>query len=490
MTPPLALAGPAPPAWLVAPFVALLVLIATGPLFFPHLWHRRYPAFAAGLAAVVAAVYLALLRDAAPLVHAAEEFFAFVALVGALYVVAGTVLVETDAAGTPRSNTALLGLGAVLASVVGTTGASMLLIRPFLRMNGGRLRPYHVAFFIFAVSNAGGMLTPVGDPPLFLGFLRGVPFWWTLQHLALPWAIAVGGILAVFYVVDARNPARGTRATLAAAGADVRPGEGEDAAQIPVFQTRRHLVVVGRRGLAWLAVVIALIFVDPAVLPAMRGTVLDLKAFGLPFGLREVLLGVVAAVAYRTAEPAALAGNEFSFGPIREIAWLFAGIFVTMQPALELIRLWAVENAAGLSVTTFYVGTGLLSGVLDNAPTYVSFLAAAMGKFGADVNVPAQVAAFAAGARLPAETFYLEAVSVAAVLGGALTYIGNGPNFMVKAVAEASDAPTPTFGGYVFRYAVPVLVPIYALVWLVCFSGAIVPHPPDTATWPAAASPP
>src|SRR5690606_24960209 len=204
---------------------------------------------------------------------------------------------------------------------------------------------------------------------------------------------------------------------------------------------------------------------------------------GVPFGIREIIMFGVCVAAYKTAKPEALRGNEFSFEPIREVAWLFVGIFLTMQPALELIRLFAEQNAGALNQTTFYFGTCMLSGVLDNAPTYVSFLSAAMGKFGLDVNVPQHVFDFAlghdpsVGFYEPATTFYLQAISVAAVFFGALTYIGNGPNFMVKAIAESSGVPTPSFVAYVVKYALPILIPIYVVVWFIFFSGFVVPIP-------------
>lgn len=452
-----------PPGFLVLPFVALLAMIATGPLFYPHHWHRHYPKYAVGLGALVALYYLFALGASAPLVHAASEYLSFIALLAALFVASGTILVKTNFAGTPRVNTALLAVGAVLSNLIGTTGASMLLVRPYLRLNRGRIRPYHVVFFIFVVSNVGGALTPIGDPPLFLGFLRGVPFFWTVAHVWYIWLPTVLALLAVFYVMDRRNTAESVRAEVPS-DPDAEPGEHTALRRVP---TRAHVAVEGKVGFVWLALAIACVFLDPGV----AAWVPDLPALtGVPFGVREVLLFGICAAAYRTANREALAGNDFSFGPIKEVAWLFVGIFLTMQPALELIRLFAITHADGLDATMFYFGTGLLSAVLDNAPTYLSFLSAAMGKFGLDVNDPAAVALFAAPHVGAAETqHYLQAISVAAVFWGAVTYIGNGPNFMVKAIAESAGVETPSFVGYVVRYALPVLIPVYLLVWLVFF---------------------
>ena len=470
----------APPVWLVAPFVVLLGLIAAGPVLFPAHWHRRYPAYAVGLGALVAAYYLFAVDGGGAYVgHAVAEYVSFVALIGSLYVVSGGIFVETSLVRTPLANVALLAVGALLANVVGTTGASMLLIRPYLRINAGSLRPYHVVFFIFVVSNVGGMLTPIGDPPLFLGFLRGVPFGWTLEHLWPIWLLAVSLILLVFLIIDWRNRAPTTREALGPEGVpEALSTDGPLSPALPHGQTIR---ITGARHGLWLALVVGLVFLDPNVIAGVP----DLHALGLPVGLREILLGAVAVAAYRTADPRSLDGNDFTFGPIREVAWLFAGIFLTMIPALASIESAAAANADVLTPSLFFWATGALSGVLDNAPTYLAFLSAAMGAFASDapafggafvVDNPEAVRTLAIPGVPPLiGTRVVQAISAAAVLFGAMTYVGNGPNFMVKAIAEAAGAPVPSFGTYIWRYALPVLLPIYTLVWFVFFSGHVVP---------------
>ncbi|MEM1055048.1 MAG: sodium:proton antiporter [Bacteroidota bacterium] len=491
--------GELPPVWLVIPFVVLLLMIATGPLFYADFWHHHYPKVAVALGLLTASYYIFAMGDYIPILHAAEEYFAFIALLGSLYVASGCILIKTDFAGTPKANTALLLIGAVLSNFIGTTGASMLLIRPYMRLNAGRLKAYHIIFFIFLVSNVGGALTPIGDPPLFLGFLRGVPFFWTVTAVWYIWLPTILLLAAIFFIVDSRNKAVSVRGAAENAGQDVEPGNLPGVGAVPeapgvtdvndihtkgeanVDLSRKgpnpkKLQIEGTVGFAWLAVVIAAVFIDPKVIPALKDTVFDLVGtFHLPFGIREVIMGFVAFAAYKTADRAILKGNDFNFEPIKEVGFLFIGIFLTMQPALTLIGSFASENADALGVTAFYYGTGVLSGVLDNAPTYVSFLSAAMGKFGMDVNVPEMVNTFATGS---AETgFYLLAISVASVFWGALTYIGNGPNFMVKAIAESAGVETPSFVGYVVKYSLPILVPIYVIVWLVFFSGYVLPIP-------------
>lgn len=465
-------AAPAPPAWLVLPFVVLLGMIATGPLFYADFWHHHYPKVAVGLGLLVAAYYLFVLGDGASVHHAVAEYLSFIALLAALFVASGGILIETDFAGTPRANTILLVAGAVLANLIGTTGASMLLIRPYLRLNAGRIRPYHVVFFIFIVSNIGGALTPIGDPPLFLGFLRGVPFFWTVEHLWYIWLPAVAFLAAVFYVVDRRNTRKSVREVVPEEWLEDDLTATEAAATTTIPGPTRFRIVGGRNAL-WLAAVIACVFVDPTVIAGVPDLVHD---FHLPLGLREILMLGIAYLAYRTADPLALRGNGFSFAPIQEVAWLFVGIFLTMQPALKLIGVFAQHNASALTIHHFYFGTGMLSGVLDNAPTYVSFLAAAMAKFGLSIDSVAQVKEMAAGTVPGAleSWHYVQAISIASVFWGALTYIGNGPNFMVKSIADDAGIETPSFFGYVVRYALPVLVPLYLLTWLLFFSGWII----------------
>lgn len=437
--------GPLPPVWLVFPFVAILLLIALGPLFFSHHWHHHYPKYAVALGLSVAIYYLFVLDSPTPMFHAAAEYISFIALVASLFIAASGIFLNLNAKGTPRNNVILLFVAAVIANLIATTGSAMLFIRSFMRLNQGRLRAYHIVFFIFIVANVGGALTPIGDPPLFLGFLRGVPFFWTAAHVWYIWLPATVMILGVFYVLDSRNKHKGPE-----------PVEGE-----PVVS------LIGVKSFIWVAIIIGSVFLDPNIfdwVPNLH------DILGVPFGIREIIMLAVAVLAYLTADKTAMAKNEFHFEPIREVGWLFLGIFATMQPALQLISNFAAGHADSLGVSTFYWATGVLSGILDNAPTYLNFVAAAMGKFGLDVNDPAAVLAFANGVD---SHIFLQAISVAAVFFGAMSYIGNAPNFMVKAIAEANGVETPTFMGYIFRYSIPILVPIYLVIYVVFFSGWI-----------------
>lgn len=437
--------GPLPPLWLVLPFVAILLMIATGPLFYAHHWHHHYPKYSVGLGLFVAAYYVLILDSPIAIQHAATEYISFIALVASLFIAASGIFVSLNAKGSPRNNVILLFLASVIANLIATTGSAMLFIRAYMRLNQGRLKAYHIVFFIFLVANVGGALTPIGDPPLFLGFLRGVPFFWTFTHVWYIWLPATAMILGIFYVMDSRNKA-----------VSPDPVAGKSVVSLQ-----------GSKSFGWVAVIIASVFIDPNVfdwVPNLH----DL--YGVPFGIREIIMLVVAFLAFKTADAEAMEKNEFNFEPIREVGWLFLGIFVTMQPALQLISNFAAGHADSLTVGLFYWSTGFLSGILDNAPTYLNFLAAAMGKFGLDVNDPEAVMAFAQSVE---SIIFLQAISVAAVFFGAMSYIGNAPNFMVKAIAEANGVETPSFMGYITKYSIPILLPVYFVIYVIFYSGWI-----------------
>jgi Na+/H+ antiporter NhaD/arsenite permease-like protein len=329
----------------------------------------------------------------------------------------------------------------------------MLLIRPYMRINEGRLKPFHIVFFIFLVSNIGGGLTPIGDPPLFLGFLKGVPFFWILKEVWHIWLVTILVLLGIFMVMDTM------------AGKGTVPDGFEQ-------QTGKVLEIKGARSFIFLAIIIVAVFLDPAVIsgfPSLQ------HMLHVPFGIREVIMFAVAFAAYKTADQEAMKGNEFNFEPIKEVAFLFIGIFATMIPALELIGAYAESHAAEFSVSRFYWLTGSLSGVLDNAPTYLNFLAGSMGKFGSDIGSVEAVRSFADGIPSPIASdvpsdVYLLAISVAAVFFGAVTYIGNAPNFMVKNIAEQADVDVPSFVEYVYKYSLPILIPVFAVIWFVFFN--------------------
>ena len=439
---------PSPAGWSVIPFVLLLVMIATGPLFYEHFWHKNYPIIAVSLAAIVVIYYLFVVGDVNHPVHALAEYVQFIALLSSLYIASGGIMIDVDKKATPLTNVGLLLIGAVISNLIGTTGASMLLIRPFVRLNKGRIQPYHIIFFIFIVSNVGGALTPIGDPPLFLGFLKGVPFFWTLEHNLLPWITGVGILSLVFYIFDKRNT-------------------DEDLEEISTFSNKTK--ILGSRNFIWLAIIIAAVFIDPNVVEGVPAIHYD----GMKFSyIRELIMFSVGFLSFRFADKRAIKGNEFNFEPIREVAFIFIGIFGTMMPALALVSEFAQSETGTALIThnTLYWGTGILSGFLDNAPTYLNFLAAAMASQGGDIAVISDVHNYALGGVYDDSVFMLMAISIGAVFFGAMTYIGNGPNFMVKSIAEQMGIHMPSFFGYILRYSIPILLPVLFVIWLVFFA--------------------
>lgn len=442
--------GKTAPGWTVLPFVILLLMIATGPLFYEHFWHKNYPIVAVALAALVVLYYLLVLHNTHGPVHALAEYVQFIALLASLYIASGGIMIDIDKKSTPAANVLLLLVGAVVSNLIGTTGASMLLIRPFIRLNKTRIKAYHIIFFIFTVSNVGGSLTPIGDPPLFLGFLKGVPFFWTLENNLFPWIFALILLLVLFYILDKRN----------------KSDYGLDDEEV-TFTGKVSLI--GYRNFIWLGVVIASVFLDPNVFDWVPGIEYDGQKFSF---LREIIMLSVAYLSFKFARKDAIKGNEFSFEPIREVAFIFIGIFGTMMPALELVGGFAASPEGSKLIThnTLYWGTGMLSGFLDNAPTYINFLTAALASQGGSISSVADVVAFAEGGKFYDSILDLKAISIAAVFFGAFTYIGNGPNFMVKSIAEQIGIKMPSFFGYIIRFSIPFLLPLLLIVWLVFFA--------------------
>ena len=406
------------------PFAVLLLAIALGPLIARHHWERHYHKLCLALAGIVCFYYLLVLKQPARVVHAGMEYATFMVVVGSFFVVAGGIHLRAKAPSSPLRNTLFLLAGVLLGSLIGTIAASLLLIRPWVAMNRSRIAPMHTAFFIFVVSNIAGALLPVG-PPLLLGFLNGVPFSWTLQHCWRPWSTTVGLILLVFFVLDLVNWQASRKVT-----------------------PKKDLTswrCDGAHNFVFLFAILAAIIAVPA-------------------GWRELLVVLTAAGSYLGTPQRIRESNDFSFGPLKEVAWLFLGIFGTMIPVLVFME----QSAGELGLRGefgFYWATGLLSALLDNAPTYLAFFAAVLGLHGLELKDTAQIAAF-----VTSDGRELVAVSLGATFFGALTYIGNAPNLLVKSIAEQARIPTPSFIGYICKFALPILIPIFGLVSVLFFS--------------------
>ena len=437
-------------AWGI-PFAGILLSIALMPLFLPNFWHHHFGKVAAGWALAFLLPFALVFGPglaATSLVHAmVAEYIPFVILLTALFTVSGGIYIRGNLHGTPALNTAILAIGAVLASFMGTTGASMLLIRPLIRANDVRKRSAHVVvFFIFIVSNAGGSLTPLGDPPLFLGFLKGVDFFWTVRHIFPETLFLTGALLAIFFVLDTIS--------FKAEGTITRPDPTPDTA---------GLGFVGKVNFLLLAVVVALVLMSGVWKPGIEFDIMGTHV-GLPGLVRDVGLVVVTFVSLAITPKAVHESNQFGWAPMQEVAKLFAGIFLTIIPVIAMLQagvngpfgavVRAVTNADGTpNPAAYFWATGLLSSFLDNAPTYLVFFNTAGGDA---VELMGPLAST------------LAAISAGAVFMGANTYIGNAPNLMVKAIAEDRGVKMPSFFGYM-AWSFGILVPLFVIVTFLFF---------------------
>ncbi|VVD83854.1 sodium:proton antiporter [Pandoraea terrigena] len=440
-------------AWWGVPFAGLLLSIAVGPLLAPAFWHHHFGKIAAFWAAAFLLPFALVFGVGAAwygAVHAiVAEYIPFVVLLTALFTTAGGICVHGNLRGGPWLNTGLLALGTVLASIMGTTGAAMLLIRPLIRANDNRDHNVHVVvFFIFLVANAGGSLTPLGDPPLFLGFLQGVDFFWTTAHIWPETLFICAVLLVLFFLIDAyyfrQNKERHVEAL------DPTPYA------VP-------LRLEGKRNFVLLAAAVGLVLMSGVWKPGV-----ELDIFGTHVALqnlaRDVGLIVVTLMSLAITPRTAREGNSFNWEPMKEVAKLFAGIFLTIIPVVAILRAgdagalgWVIRLVTGPGGAPdnvmYFWATGLLSSFLDNAPTYLVFFNTAGGD---------------AATLMTSGAATLAAISAGAVFMGANTYVGNAPNFMVKAIAEQRGIRMPSFFGYML-WSGAILLPLFVLTTLIFF---------------------
>jgi Na+/H+ antiporter NhaD/arsenite permease-like protein len=434
-----------PPLWLVSPFVFLLMSIAVMPVVFSHFWHKYYKLISIGLGLFVMGYYAIELENTVLPIESLAEYASFISLLTVLYVASGGIYIFADVESKPFTNIIFLFIAAVLTNIIGTTGASVLLIRPFLRLNRYRIQAYHIVFFIFMVSNLGGLLTPIGDPPLFMGFLKGVPFSWTFIHLIPEWIIANSLLLLVFYYFEKKN-------------------NKLDEVDNPNLYTNK-IIINGKRNIFWLILGVLSVFLDPNIIDGLPA--IEFHGRKLSF-LRELIQLSSALLCFRFASKNALKSNDFDFEPIKEVAFLFFGIFLSMLPALQLLEAFAhaQKDTLQLSPGLIYWFSGFFSSVLDNAPTYINVLTLILSSAGFSINSITDVQSFLQSGNID----LLKAVSTGSVFFGAMTYIGNGPNLMVKSIAENSGIKMPSFGAYIAKYSLPILLPILLLIYLIFFA--------------------
>jgi Na+/H+ antiporter NhaD/arsenite permease-like protein len=435
------------------PFVGILLSIALFPLLAPHFWHHHFgkvSAFWAALFMIPAAMRFGGNELIHIVAHALlAEYIPFIILIACLYIISGGIYIKGNLHGTPKLNTAILAIGTVLASIMGTTGASMLLIRPLLRANDNRKHKVHVVvFFIFLVANIGGSLTPLGDPPLFLGFLKGVPFTWTLENIWLDTLVSAAILLPLFYAIDSYYFHRREE-------------------QLPVIMDptpdTKRISFDGGLNFLWLVGAIGFVLIS-----GLWNSGVTFDILGTPVTLQNLVrdagLILMAALSWKTTAMKVRDENQFNFDPVFEVAKLFLAIFITIAPVIAMLQagldgpfaglVAAVHTDAGEPIVwRYFWATGMLSGFLDNAPTYLVFFNLA----GGDVTELTT--------RLAST---LAAVSAGSVFMGALSYIGNAPNFMVKAIAEHSGVKMPSFFGYM-AWSFAILIPLFVLLTFLFF---------------------
>ncbi|PKM90286.1 MAG: sodium:proton antiporter [Firmicutes bacterium HGW-Firmicutes-12] len=449
------------PLYSSIPFVFMLLSIALGPIVFPKIWHHHFPKISI-LWAIIAAVPLLIVYRGAGLYELLHiliaDYIPFIALLWALYTVGGGILVRTTLKGTPLVNAGFLVVGAALASWMGTTGAAMLLIRPFLRINKHRKnKAFMVVFFIFLVANVGGSLTPLGDPPLFLGFLHSVPFFWTF-NLFKPMLVVAIILLAIYIALDNYHLRKEQNA------GDILPmGDATPTGTI----SGRVIELAGAYNFIFLVGIVVSIL--------LSGTLHlgEINILGVHRNwqdvLQVVLLVLMGVLSLKFTPKELRKENEFTWAPIEEVAYLFFGIFITMAPVLAILKagndgaLGFITAAVQQPVQYFWI-TGALSSFLDNAPTYLTFFSTALGQFYPGMEESAAVAKL-----LVEYPLYLLAISSGAVFFGAMTYIGNAPNFMVRSIAEEAGVTMPSFFGYIVKYSLVFLVPTFVIVTLLFY---------------------
>ncbi len=430
---------PSIPLWAGIPFVLMLGAIAIMPLAIPKFWDsNRNKLIVALVLGIPTAIWMLFNNLSTELEHAMMfDYLPFVILLGSLFVITGGIYISGDIESTPRNNTILLAIGAIFASLMGTTGAAMLLIRPLLKINSERKRKTHsILFFIAIVANAGGLLTPIGDPPLFMLYLRGVPFTWFFNLLP-EWAVTNLILLTIYFIWDSMQYKKENPEDIIFDRTNIQP-----------------IRVQGSMNFVWLlGVVLSVAIINPLMIPSLGNS--DYATL-----IREVVIIGLAACSLIFTKKEVHKSNDFTWHPILEVAYLFLGIFITMVPVLSYLEV----NAANIGINTpvqFYYITGLLSSFLDNTPTAVTFYSLALGLV---EHSPQLFAHIPLVGNIPAH--YLSAISIGAVFFGSMTYIGNGPNFMVKSIAEQQKIPMPHFFGYMYKFSLLVLLPTFIIVQL------------------------
>ncbi|MGB9668632.1 MAG: sodium:proton antiporter [Thermosulfidibacteraceae bacterium] len=456
------------PIWSVIPFIAMLLSIAIFPMIAPGFWTRNYGKISIFWAFVTSSYIILKFGNVGlhEILHMLiGDYIPFIILIGALYITAGGLFIRGRFDGTPISNVVMLAVATFLASLIGTTGASMVLIRPLIRSNKNRrIRAYLIVIFIFLVSNIGGALTPIGDPPLFLGFLKGVPFFWTLR-LIEEMLLMVVPLLLLFYMVDSYFYKR-DKADYLSGSIEVETAievlEGEEVSK------EKFIKIEGWYNLILIFMIVGSVIISGSIKDIGKISILGVERKVVDV-VRDIVIVILAIISLKITPQEVRKKNEFSWSPIEEVAILFFGIFVSMVPPIKILQA-GEKGALSFIVKSlrepyhYFWAAGSLSSFLDNAPTYLVFLNSAIGKFYPFIDEKVAVTKL-----LLEHPKYLEAISCGAVFFGSVTYIGNAPNLLTASIAAEYGVKMPSFFGYMFKYSIPILIPLFTLVTIVFF---------------------
>lgn len=426
----------------VLPFVFLLLSVAIIPVISIHFWEKNYKKIIPFFILVTLLLDFIILKDYISPLISFIEYTQFIIFILVLYIISGGIIIKVNTKGTPLVNSILLFCGSILTNFIGTTGASVLLIKPYMKINKNRLKPYNIVFFIFTVCNVGGCLSPIGDPPLFAGFLKGIPFFWTLKNNFLPWLFTNLLLVGIFYLIDKKNGEKSTY----------------------VSTSNKILEVDGKINFVFVILTIISIFINPVIFKNLP--TFNIGNHEICF-VREILLIIIGILAIKFADKDILKQNNFSLEPISELIVLFLGIFITMGPALLTIEGYSANiDKNMITPTLFYWVVAFFSSFLDNTPTFINSLTLMMSIEGANIYNQSDVLAFSEGL-YQNSIKYLKIICITSVFFGGFTYIGNGPNFIIKTIAEKEGINMPTFFTYILKYSCIYLLPVLTLDWYI-----------------------
>lgn len=423
------------------PFIILIFTITTGPIFYPKYWNNHYSKISIFLSILIILYYTIYLNNFLKPLNTLIEYIQFILLISALYIFSGGILIKINKKNSPIINLFILILGGFTSNLIGTTGASMIFIRPYIKINKKNIKSYHIIFFIFIISNIGGSLTPIGDPPLLLGFLKGVPFFWTIRNNFLPWIITLTILGILFYIIELKNNKKKNIKNI----------------KLNYIKYKKpYILIYGKKNFIWLLLII---------------TYTSLENQYYFFFFKEIVIILLILIVYKYKNKHIFKKNRFNFKPIKEIGILFLGIFITMLPVLEITKnlIQYSQFTKNINYNTLYWSTGALSGLLDNAPTYINLLNASMSIYGGNINNIENVKAYTKGIYSINNILELKAISISSVFFGAMTYIGNGPNFIIKSISEQLGIKMPSFFEYILYFSIPFLIPTLIIIWLLFF---------------------